>query len=372
MSGSPLDRAFAVVERGVAEGAFAGAVAVIGDLERTAVRAFGHAVLDPAAIPMSEDTVFDLASLTKVVATTPAVLQLVEAGEISLESPVRAILPEFGDDRVTIRHLLTHTSGLPAWRPLYIDHRGWEAYLRAIGSTPLEREPGTQVVYSDLGFILLGGIVQRVTGLTLPDYCRTAIFEPLGMAETGWLPQLPQARIAATERGNATEYGMAGARAGDFARWRQEILWGEANDGNAYYGLDGVSSHAGLFGTAADLAAYARAWLGGGGPILSRQTVRLATQSLTPGMADNRGLGWQKPTAERLPAKPQSCGELLSPAAFGHTGFTGTSLWIDPQLGFFIILLTNRLHPVPKRTGVDLFAIRPAFHNAAAAAWERN
>lgn len=365
-----LERAFAVLERGVEQGAFAGAVAAVGGPDELAVRAYGCAALQPEPVPMRTDTLFDLASLTKVVATLPAVLHLVEEGAFSLETPVHAILPEFRDGRVTVRHLLTHTSGLPAWRPLYLDCRGWDEYLRAIGQTPLEFAPGTQVTYSDLGFILLGGIVSRVTGQPLPDFCRSAVFAPLGMAETSWLPRVDRARIAATEEGNRTEFGMAGSRAAEFGRWRRGILWGEANDGNAWYGLDGVSSHAGLFSTAADLVAYARAWLRGGAPILSRAAVRLATQNLTPGMADARGLGWQKPPTDPLPARPHSCGELLSPASFGHTGFTGTSLWIDPERQLFVVLLTNRLHPVPRRAGPDLFALRPAFHNAVAAAWD--
>jgi CubicO group peptidase (beta-lactamase class C family) len=185
------------------------------------------------------------------------------------------------------------------------------------------------------------------------------------MHETGWLPAQPPERIAATELGNQVEYGMCGDRAAGFGRWRQAITWGQANDGNCFYGLDGVSSHAGLFGTAADLARYAQAWLRGGRPLLGRYTVQLATRSHTPTMADNRALGWQKPPAAAFPKGRASCGEMLSPSAFGHTGFTGTSLWIDPEKDLFVILLTNRLHP----TASDgLFAVRPAFHNAVVAA----
>lgn len=363
-----LERAFSVVERGVEGGAFAGAVAAVGCGNALVVRAFGHAALQPARVPMRPDTLFDLASLTKVVGTTPAVLRLVEDGAFSLDAPVADLLPEFADRRVTVRHLLTHTSGLPAWAPLYLDHRGLPAYLRAIGGMPLERPPGERVVYSDLGFILLGAIVERVAGESLPDYCRKAVFAPLGMDATGWLPAAPRERIAATEAGNRTEMDMAGARAAEFGHWRQEILWGEVNDGNAHYGLGGVAGHAGLFGTVADLAAYARAWLRRGFPILSPPTVQLATRNLTAGLGGARGLGWQKPPEEPLPARPHSCGELLSAAAYGHTGFTGTSLWIDPEKELFIILLTNRLHPVPERKGPDLLALRPAFHNAVVAA----
>lgn len=362
-----LEKAFAVVERGVEQGAYPGAVAAVGRRDGlVAIRAFGSAALEPDPVPMAPETLFDLASLTKVVATTPAVLRLLEEGAFSLETPVQAILPQFADARVTIRHLLTHTSGLPGWRPLYLEHRGWEPYTAAIGAIPLGRDPGTEVEYSDLGFILLGAIIQQVTGSSLQAYCQREIFEPLGMRETTWLPTAPRHTIAATERGNQIELGMAKEGAAQFAGWRSYVLCGEVNDGNAWYGLGGVSSHAGLFGTASDLATYAQAWLRGGAPLLSKQTVAVATRSYTTNMSDNRGLGWQKPPAAPFPKSRASCGELLSPGAFGHTGFTGTSLWIDPTLDLFVILLTNRLHPAPRE---GLYGVRPAFHNGVVAAF---
>lgn len=360
-----LERAFGILDAATRSGAFPGAVAAVGGAEGpAAVKALGAAALQPVSAAMEPGTLFDLASLTKVVATTPAILHLLEAGAFVLETPVKHILPAFTDARVTIRHLLTHTSGLPAWRGLYLDHRGWEAYTRAICGEALEREPGRLTVYSDLGFILLGAIVQRVTGQTLPDFCRETVFEPLGMTETGWCPQVPRERIAATETGNRVEYAMCGERAQTFPRWREGVIWGGVNDGNAYYGLDGVASHAGLFGTAADLVRYAQAWLRGGAPILGRHTVSLATRSHTPSMSANRALGWQKPPAAAFPEGRASCGDMLSASAYGHTGFTGTSLWIDPEKELFIILLTNRLHP---SASDGLTAVRPAFHNAVVA-----
>jgi serine-type D-Ala-D-Ala carboxypeptidase len=369
-----LERAFAVVDKGCGSGAgpgahpgaYPGAAAAVGGAQGiVALRAFGHAAVEPEPVPMAPDTVFDLASLTKVVATTPALLRLLEDGAFALETPVWHIFPAFSDKRVTIRHLMTHTSGLPAWRGLYLDHHGWEAYLEAICATPLVRDPGTQVEYSDLGFMLLGGLIQRVTGQTLPEYCSREVFAPLGMTTTRWLPEAPPHTFAATETGNQVEYGMCKERANSFARWRRGVLRGQVNDGNAWYGLDGVSSHAGLFGTAEDLARYAQAWLRGGEPLLSRYTAALATRNYTHGMSDQRGLGWQKPPAGPFPNGRASCGDLLSPAAFGHTGFTGTSLWIDPDKDLFVILLTNRLHPYAKD---GLFGVRPAFHNAVVAA----
>lgn len=361
-----LERAFAVVEAAVERGAFAGAVAVAGGAGGPAtVRAFGHAALEPETVPMRAETIFDLASLTKVVATTSAILCLLEAGAFVLETPVQQIIPEFSDGRVTMRHLLTHTSGLPGWRPLYLDHTGWEEYTAAICRLPLVRDPGTQVEYSDPGFILLGAIIRRLTGMELPEYCRAALFEPLGMRETCWLPDAPRERIAATERGNQVEFGMCEERAAAFPHWRRGVMWGEVNDGNAFYGLQGVSSHAGLFSTAPDLIRFANAWLRRGEPLLGRHTVALATRCHTAGIAgDPRALGWAKPPTAPFPSGRFSGGDMFSPSAFGHTGFTGTSLWIDPEKDLYIILLTNRLHPVASD---GLFAVRPAFHNAVIA-----
>lgn len=313
---------------------------------------------------MRINTLFDLASLTKVVATGPAVLRLVEAGVFPLEAPVQSFIPEFGDNRVTVRHLLTHTSGLPHWRALYLDYAGWEEYTLGICMTSLVRSPGTRVEYSDLGFILLGEIIRRASGIPFDEFCRQELFDQLGMTETGWLPQAPRHRIAATERGNALEMHLCGSRAGGFSRWRSGVIWGEVHDGNAWYGLEGVAPHTGLFSTAADLSLFARCWLDGGGGLLSRQTVALATRNHTAGLGMNRGLAWYKPPTEPFPDGPPACGDLFSPASFGHTGFTGTSIWIGPERDLFAILLTNRLHPHPSE---EIFAIRPRFHNAVVA-----
>jgi CubicO group peptidase (beta-lactamase class C family) len=361
-----LATAFAIVQTGMEKGFYPGAVAAVGGAKDQAViRTFGWACVEPEARPMTADALFDLASLTKVVATTPAILHLLETGAFLLETPVQQIIPEFNHPDITVRHLLTHTSGLPAWRGLYLDHRGWEEYVDAIGSLELCREPGTTVGYSDLGFILLGAIIMRVTKKGLPDFCREAVFEPLGMTETGWLPSGSAERIVATERGNQVEYAMCGDRAPGFGRWRLSVARGEVNDGNAFYGLDGIASHAGLFAPVQDLIRYARAWLRGGMPMLGRHTGALATRSHTLGLNDNRALGWTKPPAQALNKARASCGDLLSATAFGHTGFTGTSLWIDPQQDLFVILLTNRLHPVAQD---GLMSVRPAFHDAVVSA----
>lgn len=360
-----LNRAFEVLLDGMRQKAYAGGVAAVGSARGIeAVKSFGLAVQEPQTIAMLPETRFDLASLTKVVATTPAILHLLESGAFVLETPVRQILPEFPDARVTIRHLLTHTSGLPAWKPLYLEAAGWDEYVAAICHMPLTADPGTQVVYSDLGFILLGAVIRQAGGLILSEYCRRHVFEPLGMSRTRFVPGGPAEDIAATEIENLVETGMCGERAPAFGKWRTGVIWGEVHDGNAWYGLNGISSHAGLFSNVYDLALYAQAWLKGGAGLLSRRTVALATRCHTPGMAEQRGLGWQKPPTALFPTGRASCGNLLSDSAFGHTGFTGTSLWIDPEQDLFIILLTNRVHP---RASDGIYHFRPAFHNAVVA-----
>ncbi len=320
---------------------------------------------------MIEQTIFDLASLTKVVATLPAVLLLVGGGAFPLDEPVGRILPEFGTagwkGEATIRRLLSHTAGLPAWLPLYLDHVGPEQYLEAITQTQPVARPGDRVVYSDLGFILLGEVVRRVSGQDIARFVSTEVFARLGLRTTMFTPPASlRERIAATEHGNRTEIGMCGERAGSFSRWRHEVIWGEANDGNSFYGMAGVSGHAGLFGTASDLARYGQLWLQDGvwegQRVLNEVLVGEATREQAPG----RGLGWRLPAPNASSATDPS--NVLGPNAYGHTGFTGTSLWIDPARVLVLVLLSNRLHPVARS---EIEAIRPAFHAAVTAAcWE--
>jgi CubicO group peptidase (beta-lactamase class C family) len=332
-------------------------------------RAAGCAVREPARIPMTTDTIFDLASLTKVVATLPSILRLVDRGALALDDHVGAVLPEFGSAgwkrEVTIRRLLCHSSGLPAWLPLYLDHAGPEAYLAAISRAQPVAQPGERVIYSDLGFILLGEVVRRLSGLDIARFAATEVFAPLGLGDTGYTPAASlQPRIAATERGNETEIGMCGERAPAFPRWRRDIIWAEVNDGNSFYGLNGTAGHAGLFGTAADLARYGRLWLNGGtwqGRTMFRESlVTEATREQAPG----RGLGWRVVPSSPIEGTTDP-GAPLGPRAYGHTGFTGASLWIEPERQLVVVLLTNRLHPIARP---EIEAIRPAFHAAIAAA----
>jgi serine-type D-Ala-D-Ala carboxypeptidase len=368
-----MDEAWRVVTDGLDAGAYAGAVAlVMRHGEVVLHRAAGWAVREPERIPMTAETMFDLASLTKVVATLPSILRLVDRGELGLDDAAGTILLEFGTtgwkNDVTIRRLLSHSAGLPAWLPLYLDRAGAEAYLEAISQVEPVAQPGERVVYSDLGFILLGEVVRRLTGLDVAHFAAREVFAPLGLRDTGYAPAASlRPRIAATERGNVTEIGMCGERAPAFPRWRREVIWGEVNDGNCFYGLNASSGHAGLFGTAADLARYGQLWLQGGTcdgyRVFGEELAAEATREQAPG----RGLGWRVVPSTSVP-ETNDPGAPLGARAYGHTGFTGTSLWIDPSRALVAILLTNRLHPTARP---EIEAIRPAFHAAVAAAIDK-
>ncbi|HHY34563.1 MAG TPA: N-acetylmuramic acid 6-phosphate etherase [Firmicutes bacterium] len=348
-----LERAFDVVRDAVGngEGEIPGAVcAVVRQGKVVGPRAFGLAVRTPVRMPVTPATVFDLASLTKVVATLPSILVLMEMGKLRLDDRVSLFLPDFGangKESITIRHLLTHTSGLPAHVKFYemgLDRAG---IVRKICEMEAS-SPGEHVVYSDLGFIILGEIVERITGKRLDEFARENIWRPLGMNDTCFLPgESSRHRIAATE----------------YRTDLKKLMWGEVHDENAY-AMGGIAGHAGLFSTITDLARYALMWLGEGefGPVrvLSRNTVRLATKEHV-NKEDRRGLGWALKSRAF-----SSGGDLLSDASYGHTGFTGTSLWCDPETRTGIILLTNRVHA--GRDGTAIIELRPRFANAVAAA----
>jgi CubicO group peptidase (beta-lactamase class C family) len=369
VAGSGLDFAWEAITEGKRRDAYAGAVAVVaqGDNVRLA-RATGFAVREAASaqIPMAKETIFDLASLTKVVATLPSILRLVVRGVVGLDEPAGAYLTEFGVEGwkrgATVRRLLSHSAGFPAWQALYIEGTGPESYLATISAVEPAYEPGADSIYSDYGFILLGELVRRVTGEDVAAFAAREIFTPLGMTETRFTPPGDvRERIAATEIGNPYERGMAGERAEAFAGWRTELIWGDVHDGNAFYGLGGVAGHAGLFSTPGDLVRYGLCWLRGGildsHRLLSKAIVAEATREQAPG----RGLGWRLPTdAEDDHGRP------LSRRAYGHTGFTGTSLWIDPDRDLVIVLLTNRVHP---RVREGIGNARMAFNMALAEAF---
>lgn len=304
-------------------------------LERQGVpyaRAYGQRAVVPAPEPMSVDTLFDAASLTKVVACTPAVMLLVERGKLGLDDPVSRYLPEFtgaGRETVTIRHLLTHTSGLRPDISLKPDWSGYDAALKLSFAEQLTSRPGERVVYSDTGPILLGEVVRRVTGQRLDVFLAREVYGPLRMADTGFNPPPGKvSRVAPTE----VEGGHA--------------VRGVVHDPRARR-MGGVAGHAGLFTTAADLARYARMLLAGGTlegvRVFRPETVRLMTSVQTPPGLPRRGLGWDIDTGYSGPR-----GELFPLGSYGHTGWTGTSLWIDPFSRTFVIFLSNRNHPDEK------------------------
>lgn len=323
------DRVGSVMNRALTDSAFPGAVAVIGNHTGILlVRSVGHLDASDSTTP-SEHTLWDMASLTKVVALTSVMMQLVEHGQVKLDAPVQRYIPEFTGrwkHRVTVRHLLTHSSGLPSWRPLYKEATSPADALALAIATPLDTSPGVRMVYSDLGAIILGEIVHRVTKTRLDSYATNHVFAPLGMNETFFRPDTTLlARIAPTE----------------IDPWRQRHLRGEVHDENAY-SLGGVSGHAGLFSSAYDLSRLAQAYLNGGTldgrRLWSKRTIDQFTHVQNPKLS-HRALGWETANGSN------SGGRFMSSAAFGHTGFTGTSIWIDPGNDVFVILLSNRVNP---------------------------
>jgi CubicO group peptidase (beta-lactamase class C family) len=321
-------RALAVLEQAAAARTFPAAVIEVGTATQPLWQhALGRLIYDPAAAAATLDTVFDLASLTKVLATTPLVMRLVERGGLGLDDRVASHLPAWqGADRqpVTVRDLLAHCSGLPAYRPLYLDHSGVAAFEAAIGALPLEYPWRTGSLYSDLDFILLGAILGRVAPLAQQ-------FDAMRV----------QMRIAGDLQFNPPALWTRRAAPTRHSDHRQRLLIGEVDDDNAW-ALGGAAGHAGLFGTAAAVGECARhvlQVLDGRTGAFSRELLRMFTRAA--GVPNSsRALGWDtmRPTS--------SCGTRMSPSAFGHTGFTGTSLWIDPERDLYVVLLTNRVHPV--------------------------
>jgi uncharacterized protein YbbC (DUF1343 family)/CubicO group peptidase (beta-lactamase class C family) len=354
----------ALVDAAIARHELPGAVVLVGRGEAVAYhRAFGRRAVEPSAEPMTADTIFDLASLTKVVATTTSVMKLVEEGRIRLGDPVAQFIPDFGrygKNSITIRQLLTHTSGLRPDLELEVEFHGSdEAIRRAIEEVPAS-PPGEQFVYSDINFFLLGDIIRRVSGERLDRYAKAHVFDPLGMKDTTFLPpESWRARIAPTERCAALGWPCGGAGI--------PFLRGVVHDPTARR-MDGVAGHAGLFSTAADLSRFCRMLLGGGrlgaARILSPATAARMTAPSTPAaMRAVRGLGWDIDSSYSA-----NRGELFPPiGSFGHTGFTGTSLWIDPAPRLFVVFLSNRVHPDGKG---DVTPLRARVATVAASALE--
>jgi CubicO group peptidase (beta-lactamase class C family) len=352
-----LETAWRSLEDAAERHEFGGAVALIQRHGQTILhRATGWAVREPEVerTAMAPDTIFDLASITKVVATLPSVLRLIDEGRVELDQPVGAYLPAFGTEGdkagVTIRRLLSHTSGVLSWRAVFTEAVGPEGYIANLAADQPYKTPGAQVEYTCLGFILLGEVVRQVSGMSVAEYAARHVLKPLGMTESLFTPPAElRPRIAATEYGNTYEsdQDLGTPVTGP---WRTGLIRGEVHDGNAWYGFDGLSANAGLFGTASDLVRYGQMWLNGGEldgvRILSEGIVREATTEQTGLDApnDRRGLGWVMAAHPGADTRTHSS-RGLSQRAFGHTGFTGTSLWMDPERDLIVVLLTNRVHP---------------------------
>jgi CubicO group peptidase (beta-lactamase class C family) len=334
-----------VLVRALADSAFPGAIAVVGDRsgELTAI-AVGHLTWGEPAVP-DRHILWDLASLTKVVGTTTAIMRLVDEGRVDVNAPVQQYLPDWvgpGKSAITVRHLLTHSSGLPSFKAYDRITTNRDSIDTLMFGTPLDSAPGRVMVYSDIGGYLLGKIAERVSGKTLDRFVSENIFAPVGMTETMFTPPatlLP--RIAPTE--------IDSLRGG--------LVRGKVHDERAYY-LGGVSGHAGLFGSANDLSFFARVLLNGGSigdtSIVSASVLRQFTAYADSTFSD-RALGWQKPTVAGMRFRTGGAwgaSTKVSTAAFGHTGFTGTSIIIDPVNDVYIILLSNRVNPTRANTKI--------------------
>lgn len=351
-----LQPVFDLLASSVTSGAFPGGVLAVGLNDQFVVHPFGTLTRDAKAPPVTANTIYDMASLTKVIVTTTSAMMLVQQKRLDLDATVARYLPEFSAAaksdpdsawraRITVRMLMLHDSGLPAHRDFYKEAKGYDAVLAKVLAEPLIHEPGTQVEYSDLGFIMLGEIIHRLTGETLEEFAKSHIFAPLGMNDSFYNPPVSlRPRIAPTEFD---------------ADFRKRLLRGEVHDENAW-AMGGISGNAGLFSTAGDVAAFAQMLLNGGiyahHRLLARATIQQFTQRQTIGDSA-RTLGWDVPTPPN-----SSAGHYFSPASFGHTGFTGTSLWIDPERHLFVVLLTNRVNPT--RSNEQIRQVRPAVHDA--------
>lgn len=352
-----LEKVRDVIERAVGEGAFPGAVFLVARNGVVALHeATGYASVVPERRPMRTDTVFDLASVTKPIAALACML-LIERGLLRLDDPVADFIPEFGwgeKSSITIRHLLCHTSGIPGQIPLYQHARNRREILRQVYGLELLFPPGSGVVYSSQGLMVLDEVMSRVANqadiaASWDALLETAVFRPLGLEKTRFCPPAEwRENTAATE---------------DCA-WRGRIIVGEVHDRNAFV-MGGIAAHAGLFSTAWELAALGELMLNrgrsGSAVVLAPRSVEVMTRCHTDGLPLARGLGWQMKDRVGSPA-----GDLMSDRSFGHTGFTGTSIWMDPATNLLGVLLTNRIHP--SRDNEKIARVRALFYNAVAAA----
>jgi serine-type D-Ala-D-Ala carboxypeptidase len=340
-------KAFDILQAAIVQRTFpAASIAVTFQGKLVALKAFGRFTYESDSPPVTVATVFDLASVSKAVATTSMAMILYERGLIDLEASLVSIVPEFdGSDvrrrDVTVHMLLVHSSGLPAYEKLFLKAKTRDEFLAAALATPLTADPGTRAEYSDIGFIILAILLERMADESLDRFCQREVFGPLGMVHTAFNPPAAwRASIPPTA---------------DDVSFRKRIIQGEVQDENASV-LGGVAGHAGLFATAEELATFSHALLQGGRPLVRPETLALFTRRETAPAGTSRALGWDTPCA------PSQSGKYFSTRSYGHLGYTGTSLWIDPERQLSIALLTNRTWPDCSNKAIK--DVRPAFHDA--------
>ena len=363
--------AFELLQNAITARAFPGcALAVTLRGELIAHHALGRFTYDPAATPITTASIFDLASVTKAIATTTMAMILYERGLLDLEAPVTAIIPEFaGEDPrrrdVTLRMLLSHASGLPAYEKLFLGAKTREELLADALSTRLTTDPDTRAEYSDIAFIILGVALERLADEPLDTFCQREIFGPLGMSHTtfnppkAWKDQI----VPTADESGRDECGtdtlvrqpLTSPAHSPASKFRDRVVQGEVQDENASV-LGGVAGHAGLFSTAEDVARFADAMLSGGRPIVRPATIELFTRRATAPVGTSRALGWDTPSS------PSQSGKYFGPRSYGHLGYTGTSLWIDSDRQLSITFLTNRTWPDCHNQAIK--KVRPVFHDA--------
>ncbi len=371
---------FSTIKAAVADRVFPSAsVAVTHRGKLIALRAFGHFTYESEGgatsvsgpLPqggnpqVSPSTLFDVASVTKVVATTTMAMILYQRGLLDLDAPVAAVIPEFTSDEhkdprrceITFRLLLAHSSGLPAYEKLYMKANTREELLYKAFTVPLTAGPGTRAEYSDIGFITLGAALERIAGESLDRFSQREIFGPLGMINTTFNPPREMRSHIPPTADERVQPSVPPPTPDVFPQstFRNRLIQGEVQDENTFV-LGGVAGHAGVFSTAEDLARFAHAMLNGGHPILRPETVSLFTRRESSPAGTSRALGWDTPSS------PSQSGKYFNPGSFGHLGYTGTSLWIDPARQLSITLLTNRTWPDCRNQAIR--QVRPQFHDA--------
>ncbi len=337
-----------VVNNGIKDKAFPGAVVLVWQNGNILYEnSFGKFTYEEDSYAVNKNTMFDLASLTKVIATTTAAMLCIDKGLFNLDDKVEKYIPEFGSnnkENITIRNLLLHNSGLPAFIRFYEKGLNYDEVLTEIYSAALENNPGEKTIYSDLGFITLGKLIEKVTGKTLDKFCAYEIFKPLGMNSTFFnVPDSLKKFCAPTEIDNY---------------WRMKTIQGEVHDENSYI-LNGVAGHAGLFSTAEDISKLMAMMMDkgkvNGKELLKSSTIEMFIKRY--GTESTRALGWDTKSE-----KGSTAGNYFSSNSFGHLGFTGTSVWADPVRNLFVVFLTNRVYPTRENSG--LTKVRPALHDA--------